>query len=153
MTERQQVDISTASMFRAFLVLIAFLLLYLLSDVVIILLFAIVIAGSLDTVQSQAPQYFDVVAELQNVLETIASWLQQFSQSALNLAVSAFGGIISFLAALVLSFYLSVMRNGVENFLSAVTPERYEAYIVAPWKRVGVKGGLWLPGQLLLALI
>ncbi len=202
-------------MFRAFLVLIAFLLLYLLSDVVIILLFAIVIAsavqpfvgwfeghrvprlvgvlllylmiaalvvllstlvlpsvaaelsrltsalpritsdiaGSLDTVQSQAPQYFDVVAELQNVLETIASWLQQFSQSALNLAVSAFGGIISFLAVLVISFYLSVMRNGVENFLSAVTPERYEAYIVDLWKRVEVKVGLWLQGQLLLALI
>lgn len=215
MAERPQVDISTTSIFRAFLVLIGFLLVYLLSDVVIILLFAIVIAsavqpfvswfeqrrvprlvgvlilyimiaalvillstlvlpsvaseisrltsslpritsdiaGTLDTVQSQAPQYFDVVAELQNVLETVASWLQQFSQSALNFAVSAFGGVISFLAVLVISFYLAVMRNGVENFLKAVIPERFEEYIIDLWKRVEVKVGLWLQGQLLLALI
>lgn len=215
MPERQQVDISTTSIFRAFLVLFGFILLYLLSDVVIILLFAIVIAsavqpfiawfeerrvprlagvlllylmvaalavilsslvlpaiagdlsrltsalpritsdiaGSLDSVQSQAPQYFDVVAELQNVLETIASWLQQFSQSALNIAVSAFGGIISFLAVLIISFYLAIMRNGVENFLEAVIPERYEGYIIDLWKRVEAKVGLWLQGQLLLALI
>ena len=215
MPERQQVDISTSSIFRALLVLFGFILLYLLSDVVVILLFAIVvasavqpfvswfearrvprlmgvlllylmvaalavllsslvlpsisadlsnltsalpritsdIAGSLDSVQSKAPQYFDVIAELQNVLETIASWLQQFSQSALNLAVTAFGGIVSFLAVLVISFYLSIMRNGVQNFLQAVIPERYEEYIIDLWKRVEAKVGLWLQGQLLLALI
>lgn len=215
MADRPQVDISTTSIFRALLVLIGFLLVYLLSDVVIILVFAIVIAsavqpfvgwfeqrsvprvvavlilylmiaallillstlvlpsvaaelsrltsslpritsdiaGSLDSVQSQVPQYFDVVAELQNVLETLASWMQQFSQSALNLAVSAFGGIVSFLAVLVISFYLAVMRNGVENFLQAVIPERFEEYIVDLWKRVEVKVGLWLQGQLLLMLM
>lgn len=215
MNERQQVDISTASVFRAVLVLAAFALLYLLSNVLIILLFAIVIASaaapfikwleayrvprlvgaimlyvgvfsvvivvsslvipsisselsrltsylpritsdlsnSLDTVQQGAPKYFDFVGEVQNILEVVSGYLQQFSQSALNLVVGAFGGILSFVAIIVISFYLSVMRNGVENFLSAVVPERYETYVIDLWRRVETKVGLWLQGQLLLALI
>lgn len=215
MSERQQVDISTPSVFRAVLVLFAFFLLYLLSNVLIILLFAIVIASaaapfikwlemyriprlvgaimlylgvfsvaivvsslvipsisselsrltsylprltsdlsnSLDTVQQGAPKYFDFVGEVQNILEVVSGYLQQFSQSALNLVVGAFGGILSFVAIIVISFYLSVMRNGVENFLSAVVPERYESYIIDLWRRVETKVGLWLQGQLLLALI
>ncbi|MCC6934862.1 MAG: AI-2E family transporter [Candidatus Yanofskybacteria bacterium] len=215
MTERQQVDISAASVFRALLVVVAFFLLYLLSDVLIILLFSIVVASavspfvtwfqrkgsprlvavivlylmvlavgvvisslvlpsvasdfsqlttylpklaselsvSLDTVQKDAPRYFDFVSEIQNILEVLSGYLQQFSQSALNLVVGAFGGIFSFVAIVVISFYLSVMKNGIENFLAAVVPERYEEYVVDLWRRAEVKVGLWLQGQLLLALI
>src|ERR1700741_2572404 len=46
MGERQQVDISTASVFRALLVIVAFILFYLISEVLVILLFAIVIASA-----------------------------------------------------------------------------------------------------------
>jgi predicted PurR-regulated permease PerM len=215
MAEPAQVDISTASVFRAILVVIGFILLYLLADVVKILLLSVVIASavqpfvnwfekkggprllgvialyllflvivaglsslvlpsvlsdlsnltsylpkvtqqistSLDSVQSGAPKYFDFVSELQNILEILAGYLQQFSQSTLNLAVSTFGGLFSFVAVLVLSFYLSVMKDGVPNFLTAITPERYENYIIDLWRRVEIKVGYWLQGQLLLALI
>ncbi|MCC6404846.1 MAG: AI-2E family transporter [Candidatus Yanofskybacteria bacterium] len=215
MAERTQVDISAASVFRALLVVLAFFLLYLLSDVLIILLFSIVVASavspfvtwfqrkglprlvavivlylmvlavgvvisslvlpsvssdfsqltaylpkiaselsvSLDTVQKDSPRYFDFVSEIQNILEVLSGYLQQFSQSALNLVVGAFGGIFSFVAIVVISFYLSVMKNGIESFLEAVVPERYEEYIVDLWRRVEIKVGLWLQGQLLLALI
>jgi len=111
------------------------------------------ITTSLDTVQQGSPRYFDFVAEIQNILEVLSGYLQQFSQSALNLAVSAFGGLFSFVAVLVLSFYLSVMKDGVPSFLSAVVPERYEDYVNDLWRRVEVKVGYWLQGQLLLALI
>lgn len=215
MAERQIVDISTASVFRGLLVMVLFVLLYLISDVLIILLFGIVIASavspfvawfeqrrvprlvavvllyllvfalgvvlstlvipsvssdisslatylpkvtqqistSLDTVQQGAPKYFDFVSEIQNILEVMTGYLQQFSQSALNLVITAFGGVFSFVAILVISFYLSIQKKGIENFLSAVVPERYEDYIVDLWKRVEVKVGLWLQGQMLLALI
>jgi predicted PurR-regulated permease PerM len=111
------------------------------------------ITTSLDTVQQGSPKYFDFVAEIQNILEVLSGYLQQFSQSALNLAVSAFGGLFSFIAVLVLSFYLSVMKDGVSNFLSAVVPERYEDYVNDLWRRVEMKVGYWLQGQMLLALI
>jgi predicted PurR-regulated permease PerM len=215
MAERTTIDISTASVFRAILVVLAFVLLYLLSDVVVILLFSIVVASavspfvtwfqkrgipriigalmlylavlaaavvltslvlpsvtadlsnltaflskatnqistSLDTVQKGVPKYFDFVSEIQNILNSLSSYLQQFTQSAFGLAVSAFGGLLSFVAIVVISFYLSVMKNGIENFLAAIVPERYEAYITDLWRRVEVKVGLWLQGQLLLALI
>jgi predicted PurR-regulated permease PerM len=215
MPDRQVVDISTTSVFRAILVVLGFFLLYLLSDVIMILLFAIVIASavspfvswfekrgvprlvavlilylmvtalivvlsslilpsvssdlsqltsylpkitqdistSLDSVQSGSPRYFDFVAEIQNILEMLSSYLQQFSQSALNIAVSAFGGIVAFVAVVIISFYLAVMRKGIETFLEAVVPESYEEYVVDLWKRVEVKVGYWLQGQLLLALI
>ncbi len=213
--ERQQVDISTVSVFRALLLVFAFVLFYLLSDVVLILLFAIVVASavspfvtwfekrglprlggvlllyavvillvvvlstlvvpsvssdlsnlttylpkvtqqistSLDTVQQNSSKYFDFVGEIQNLAGVLAGYLQQFSQSALSLVVSAFGGLFSFVAVIVISFYLSIQRKGIENFLSAVVPERYETYIVDLWKRVEVKVGYWLQGQLLLGLI
>lgn len=215
MPERPQVDISTASVFRAILVILAFFLLYQLSDVLVILLFSVVVASavspfvswfqkrgipriiaalslylavlgaivvlsslilpsvtsdlsnmttflskattqistSLDTVQQGSPKYFDFVAEIQNILASLASYLQQFSQSALGLAVSVFGGLFSFVAILVISFYLSVMKNGIENFLASVVPERYEEYVTNLWRRVEIKVGLWLQGQMLLALI
>ncbi len=215
MAERQIFDISTASVFRAMLVVLGFGVLYLLSEVVLILLFSIVVASgvspfatwlakrgvprilgvlslylmvlaigvvlsslvlpsvlselssltsllpkltmqisdSLDTVQQGSPKYFDFVAELQNILELLSGYLQQFSQSALNLLAGAFGGVFAFVSILVISFYLSVMKDGIQNFLSAVVPERYEEYVIDLWHRVEIKVGLWLQGQLLLALI
>lgn len=215
MSDRPQVDISAASIVRAFMLAILFVLVYLLSDVLIILLFAIVIASavapfvawfeqrgiprvigvlllyvmvaalvvllstlivpsitrdltqltsavprltesvssSLDSVQQGAPKYFDFVGEFQNILELLSGYLQQFSNSALNLVVGAFGGILSFVAIVVISFYLSAMRKGIETFLESVVPERYEAYVIGLWKRTEVKMGMWLQGQLLLALV
>lgn len=215
MAERAQVDISTISVFRGLLVVVAFILFYLLSDVLVIMLFAIVIASavapfiawfekrgvprlvavlllyilvfslvltltslvvpsvstdlsslatylpkltsklstSLDSVQQGSPKYFDFVGEIQNILDFLASSLQQVSQSALNLVVGAFGGLLSFTAVIVISFYLAVMKNGVQNFLAAVAPEQYEDYVIDLWRRAEVKVGFWLQGQLLLALI
>ncbi|KKU11397.1 MAG: hypothetical protein UX16_C0016G0003 [Parcubacteria group bacterium GW2011_GWB1_45_7] len=215
MSERTQVDLSTESVFRALLLVLAFILFYLLSDIAIIFIFAIVIAsgvqpfvswmeqrrvpriasvlvlylgiflvgavfsslvvpsmvsdlsqltsylpklttqiaGSLDAARQGAPQYFDFVGEIQNIVEILSGYLQQFSQSALNVLVGAFGGIVSFIAVVVISFYLAIMKNGIEGLLEAIIPERYETYIVNLWRRVEHKVGLWLQGQLLLALI
>lgn len=215
MATRPQFDISMASVFRALVPVLLVVLLYMLSDVLVILLFAIVIAAavnpfvawfekrkvprvvgvlilylmviasvtllstlivpslsrdmaqlktyipqltdsinsSLDSVQSGSPKYFDFISEAQNILEAISGYLQQFSQSALGIVVGAFGGILSFTAVIVISFYLAAMKNGVESFLVAVVPEQYEPYVIDLWKRAEAKMGMWLQGQLLLALI
>lgn len=111
------------------------------------------ISISLDVAQDRASRFFDFVSELQNLLDTFSVSLQQSSQLGLSLLVSVFGGIISFLSIILISFYLSVMRGGVDNFIVAVTPKKYEAYITNLWKRTELKVGRWLQGQLLLALI
>jgi len=111
------------------------------------------VSTSLENVQQGAPAYLDFVSEIQNILSSLSSYLQQSSQSAVGLVVSIFGGVISFIAVLVISFYLSVTKKGLDSFFESVVPEKYEAYIKDLWKRSERKVGLWLQGQLLLALI
>jgi predicted PurR-regulated permease PerM len=111
------------------------------------------VSNSLENVQKGAPEYLDFLSEIQNILSSVSSYLQQYSQSIFTLVVNIFGGIVSFVAVLVISFYLSVTRKGIENFLESVVPEQYESYINDLWKRSERKVGLWLQGQLLLALV
>jgi predicted PurR-regulated permease PerM len=210
-----RVDVSAASIFRAILIVLLFVFLYLLKDILIILFFAIIIASgispfanwlekkniprlfgvlllylvifgllvlvlslivpfasedlaqltavfpkivekiasSLDSVQQGSPRYFDFVNEVQNLLDNLSAYLQQIAQSAVGLIINIFGGIFSFVAIIVISFYLSVIKRGIENFLSSVIPEKYEEYAIDLWKRAEIKVGRWLQGQLLLGLI
>jgi predicted PurR-regulated permease PerM len=111
------------------------------------------VSSSLDNVQKGSPQYFDFVSEVQNMLDSVSNYLQQFSQSAISLIVSIFGGVFSFIAVVVISFYLSVMKNGIQTFLASVLPERYEDYAIDLWARSERKLGRWLQGQMLLGLI
>ncbi|TSC57103.1 MAG: hypothetical protein Greene041679_439 [Parcubacteria group bacterium Greene0416_79] len=64
-----------------------------------------------------------------------------------------FGGIVSFILIVVLSFYLAVQEDGVEKFLRVVTPQSHEAYIVSLWRRSQKKIGYWMQGQILLAVL
>lgn len=64
-----------------------------------------------------------------------------------------FGGALSFIMIIVISFYMSVEERGIENFLKVVTPKEYEEYALDLWNRSRRKIGLWLQGQLLLGLI
>lgn len=215
MPDHIHVEINTGTIWRAVLVILFFVFLYILKDVLIIFLFALIIASaispfanwldeksfprlwgvlllflvvlglvilllslvvpyvsqdisqltttlpqivervstSLEKVQQGSPKYFDFVSEIQNILEGFSDYLQQSAQSVIGLVVSVFGGIASFIAILIISFYLSVTKKGIENFLGSVVPEKYEGYVINLWKRSELKVGLWLQGQLLLGLI
>ncbi len=111
------------------------------------------ISLTLDVAQEGSSRFYDVVAEVQNILDTLSVSLQQSSQLGFSLIVGLFGGIISFVSIILISFYLSVMKKGIDTFLVAVTPKKYEAYVLDLWKRTEDKVGRWLQGQLLLALV
>ncbi len=209
------IDISSASIFKALLIVFAFLLLYMLKDVVVIFLFGIIIASaispfanwldekkfprllgvlllfllviglvvlvfslvmpflaqeasqlartlpdfvskistSLEKAQNSAPKYLDFLSEIQNALDGLSSYFQQISQSVVGFVISIFGGIVSFVAIIVISFYLSIMRGGIESFLNSVVPKKYENYVINLWRRAEAKVGRWLQGQMLLSLI
>ncbi len=214
-TNHTHVEITTTTIFKVILIILLFVLLYVLKDVVIIFLFALIIASaispfanwldekkfprllgvlllyltvfglfvfvfaliipfvadelgnltqvlpnllqklssSLENVQKGSPQYFDFLSELQNILEGLSNYLQQSAQSIISVIASVFGGIFSFIAIIVISFYLAVTRKGIESFLSSVVPDEYESYVINLWERTEVKVGRWLQGQLLLGLI
>lgn len=71
----------------------------------------------------------------------------------LHLLSTVFGGFLSFILIVVVSFYLAVQKEGIDNFLRLVTPIKQQAYVIDLWKRSQLKIGLWMQGQLLLGLL
>jgi predicted PurR-regulated permease PerM len=70
-----------------------------------------------------------------------------------DLTKSIFSGVLNFVLIVVISFYLAVQKNGVENFLRVVIPRKQEDYVIDLWRRTEKKIGRWMQGQLLLAII
>ncbi len=72
---------------------------------------------------------------------------------AFKTASVIFGGALSFILMIVLSFYLAVQEDGVGSFLRLISPLKHHTYITDLWKRSQKKIGFWMQGQLLLGLI
>jgi len=90
---------------------------------------------------------------LAQIVEQINTSITSLSNGFFSTASTVFGGVLSFLLVIVLSFYLSVEADGVSNFLRIVTPAKNEKYILGLWKRSQHKIGLWMQGQIVLAII
>ncbi len=96
---------------------------------------------------------------LDEVVGRINTIISSISSNAFGTIATVFGGILSFVLCKdmtfesVLSFYLSVEEDGVGKFLKTIAPIKHEKYIAALWKRSQRKIGLWMQGQLLLAVI
>jgi predicted PurR-regulated permease PerM len=101
---------------------------------------------SVISISGQSISLHDLVVALQNNISGTTS-------NAFHTATVIFGGALSFLLTVILSFYLSVQEDGVVNFLRIVTPVKSYEYVVGLWRRSRRKIGLWLQGQLLLCLV
>lgn len=73
--------------------------------------------------------------------------------SAIKFVSSIFGGLLSLILIVVVSFYLAVKQDGVDDFLRIITPIKHYDYIIDLWKRSQRKIGLWLQGQVILGII
>ena len=102
---------------------------------------------------NSAIQGFSETFSLSQIVEQINTTVSGFSKGFFSTASRVFGGILSFLLVIVLSFYLSVESDGVSNFLRIVTPTKSEKYILNLWKRSQHKIGLWMQGQVVLSII
>ncbi len=92
-------------------------------------------------------------ASLQDVIKSIQNFVDTFSGGMIDVIGNAFGGVFNLFVVGIISFYLSIQENGIENFLRIIIPGEEEEYIVDLWKRTEHKIGLWLQGQMLLGLI
>jgi len=63
------------------------------------------------------------------------------------------GGLFFTAIVFVISFYLTVGRDGVEKFLVTILPYQYQENVLTIYERVRRKISLWFRGQLLLSLI
>ncbi len=90
---------------------------------------------------------------IEKVITQINTLVATVSGNAFGTVTTVFGGLLSFFLMTILSFYLAVEEDGVGKFLKAITPLKHEKYVVALWLRSQRKIGLWMQGQLVLAII
>lgn len=90
---------------------------------------------------------------LSEILRGLQSSLSNTSIGFVQTASAIFGGLMGFVLVVVFSFYFAVQETGVDDFLRVVTPLKYQDRVQNLWKRSQVKIGLWMQGQLALALI
>lgn len=88
----------------------------------------------------------DTFGETKGIIEAL-------SGNFLKTTGAIFGGLLSMILIIVLSFYFAVLETGVDDFLRIVSPVKYQDYVVGLWKRAQMKIGLWMQGQVLLGVI
>lgn len=91
------------------------------------------------------------LSESANVVDLFKNGIER--GGVIQSASAFFGGFLSFVLIVVLSFYLSAQERGVEHFLRLISPVKSRGYIVDLWKRSQAKIGLWFQGQVLLGVL
>mgnify|MGYP003394256643 CR=1 FL=1 len=104
-----------------------------------------------DVISPQVVEFRRGILESANILDLFKSSIE--NGSAIKSASVFFGGLLSFVLIVVLSFYLSSQERGIENFLRLISPIKSRSYIVDLWKRSQAKIGLWAQGQLMLGVV
>ncbi len=152
--------------------LIGVLLVYLAGIIALVLIFYFMIPPIIDEIKQLAvvlPDYYDTFSKqifkttsvispdyaknAQEILLNFGEKIKELTSGVFNVVSILFGGAVSFIAIIVISFYLAIQKKGVEDFLRLVTPQDQEGYVLDVWRRVERKLGKWLEGQLILALI
>lgn len=105
------------------------------------------------TGSSEAAREIFGTETLGGLVERTSLFISSLSESFLQTVSFVFGGALSFVLIIVLSFYLSVQEDGIEKFLRLVVPLRHEAYALNLWQRSQEKIGKWMQGQLLLGIL
>lgn len=90
---------------------------------------------------------------IQNLTNEIKEIVSGTSEGVIKTAGLVFGGALSFILIIVLSFYLAVQEDGVGNFLRVISPTKIRSYVIDVWQRSQKKIGFWMQGQLLLGLL
>lgn len=99
----------------------------------------------------QAPA--DVVNLITPNLNNLTDLLLAGNVPFLEVLGRLLGGVTFLIAVLVLSFYLTVSREGVERFLKAVSPAVMENKVLHLYGRTKKKIGRWFQAQVVLSLV
>lgn len=145
--------LGTIIIFLLFFALLAFIL-YALVPIVILQLNSL-----LKDLAGLANQFFSIRAP-ENIIDLITPNLNNLTNLLLSGSVplleilSRFlGGITFVIAVLVLSFYLTISREGVDRFLRAVFPVAMEDKVLQLYGRTKRKIGRWFQAQIILSVV
>lgn len=90
---------------------------------------------------------------INEIAENLGLLFNNVSSGFVSTLSTFFGGIANVVLVAVISFYLSISKDGIENFLKIITPVQNESYVINLWERSQKKIALWISGQVVLGLI
>lgn len=95
----------------------------------------------------------DALLNLQNSLQNLAGSLARgATTNVLGTAFSFFGGFVSAVIVLVVTFYMVVQEDAIRRIIRSIIPGHYQPYLTQLFSRMQEKVGHWLRGMLILAL-
>lgn len=207
MVENQHIEITWTSLWRVLFMLVLAITLYLVRDILVIFLLAIVISSAIDApltflekrkiprilglififitffllfavilytiipisiielrnifsnldkmqgALSGIPGISRITASAGEVLDRLTSMFFSGDLSITGLIPSIFKNIVLAITTVVVSFFLALNRDGVENFLRSILPSSQEDYAVDVFHRSRKKIGKWLQAQVILSFI
>ena len=103
--------------------------------------------------QEGSLRYQKLIDQTQSILNSLGEALKGSAANVVSKTLNIFGGLFSVLIVIVISFYLAVQKNGIQNLLKGITPKEHESYVLNLWERAQKKMGHWLQGQLFLAVV
>lgn len=108
--------------------------------------------GNIEEFFGRTPVDINIQEEVGGLVSSIQSSIPTDASNIFDFLSNLFGGLLSFILMLVISFYLVLQKDGVSHFLKSVVPREHQEYAVDLWKRVQVRLGRWFQGQILLGL-
>jgi predicted PurR-regulated permease PerM len=147
--------------------LLGTLAIYILMILVVALIVYIVVPiflVELNTLLTNSTDIFGSAAESLNInisiFETIAATINQFTAdllggqtSLVGILSQILGGLLMMIIVFVISFYLTIGRDGVERFLTTILPPTYQVPVLNVYERVRHKISFWFAGQLFLSIV
>lgn len=102
---------------------------------------------------SKFAPYLATVTHSEQLLNNLVGQLQQFSGNIFTGVISIFGGIVSALTVLALTFYFLLEEHPIKQAGINLWPAKHRDQIGKSIQRIMDKLGAWLRGQFLLSLI
>lgn len=91
--------------------------------------------------------------DISKTIQGIEGAISQTSQSLFSTVKGFFGGLVTGLVILVLTFYMVAEGEKMQRYFKSLAPVEYQPYLSELMKKMQVKIGAWLRGQLFLGFV
>jgi predicted PurR-regulated permease PerM len=91
----------------------------------------------------------DFAQSFSELTSSLIGGLEQSSKGVINAVISFFGGVASTVVILTIAFFLSLEDRGPERFLSFVSPQKYQEYIVTFFEKAQTKVAGWFGARIM----
>ena len=95
----------------------------------------------------------NINVDTKNYLKGANSWFSQAPKNIFSTTVGVFSSLVSIVSVLAMAFYMTLVKDGMKNFVAMMTPKKYQAYAIDLTIRIKHQIGRWMQGQLFLILI